>query len=107
MSIVPSRPRRGRKSLIDLTGQTFGKLRVLRRATYDEIMMSRFPKWKPGDRAPRVGTTNTTSAWWVVRCACGTTKPVSGSNLRNASTRSCGAAECRMVASRNPQREGP
>jgi hypothetical protein len=97
--------KRGPKSLIDLTGRTFGKLQVLRRATYDEIMTARFPSWKPGHRQPR--STNTTSAWWIVVCTCGTTKPVPSANLRNASTRSCGAAQCRNVPSRKSQREGP
>lgn len=107
MLIDKSLRKRGPKSLIDLTGETFGKLRVLRRATYDEIMASRFPRWNPGDPVPRAGTTNTTSAWWVVECTCGTTKPVPSANLRNASTRSCGAVQCRNVPSRKSHREGP
>ena len=59
-------------NLIDLTGQQFGSLVVLRR--YEK-------KTRP--------------VRWVVQCACGTLKDVSGSELRRGSTKTCG---CRVRA---------
>lgn len=56
----------GRK-LIDLTGQRFGRLTVI-------------------SRIENVG--HNTS--WLCKCDCGNEKIVSGNNLRNGSTKSCG-----------------
>lgn len=54
--------------LIDMTGKTFGRLKVIKRA----------PKTKRKE------------ASWVCRCECGNIAIVLGSNLRNGHTRSCG-----------------
>lgn len=53
--------------LVDLTGRTFARLTVLRRAG------------RIGDKAT-----------WVVRCECGNAKVVRGEGLRDGSTKSCG-----------------
>lgn len=57
--------------LIDLTGQTFGRLTVL------EI-----------DKNIYKGTKK-----WICKCTCGTIKSVQGSNLRNGLTQSCGCLQ--------------
>lgn len=61
------RPRKG----IDLTGQKFGKLTVVRRADNN----------KHG------------STQWVVKCACGKKKVVTGANLRSGHTKTCGCVK--------------
>lgn len=53
--------------LIDLTGQTFGKLKVLKKAEN-----------KSG------------KAYWTCQCECGTIKDIRGSHLRSGSIISCG-----------------
>ena len=58
-------------SLIDLTGQTFGRLKVLRR---DETA--------PGSRIK-----------WICQCKCGNTVSVLSSSLRNGKTKSCGCSQ--------------
>lgn len=58
-----------RKNFIDLTGQQFGRLTVVRRAPENNI---------------------NGSAMWVCRCECGNTKTVCGSVLRGGKTISCG-----------------
>jgi hypothetical protein len=63
------------KTKIDLTGKTFGRLKVL----YDT-----------GDR--RSG-----HVLWKCLCVCGRESVVSGNSLRDGSTRSCG---CRISESR-------
>lgn len=55
-------------SKIDLTGQKFGKLIVIRES---EIK-------KNNKRS------------WICRCECGTEKVITTSNLRNGNTKSCG-----------------
>jgi len=55
-------------SLIDLTGQRFGRLVVAERAA---------------NRGKNI------SYWWCI-CDCGTEKEIRGSNLRHGATRSCG-----------------
>lgn len=75
-----SKNKGGRNGLIDLTNDTFGSLKVHRRATIDEIMATK--------------STNFTSARWICRCSCGTEKMVLGANLRNGTTKSCGAQSC-------------
>lgn len=57
--------------VIDLTGQTFGRLTVL------EIDKS----INKGDRK------------WICKCTCGTVKSIFGSNLRKGSTQSCGCLQ--------------
>lgn len=61
--------KRAERSRIDLAGQRFGRLVVLR-------------------VAKRRG--NWTSAYWHVRCDCGNEKIVEGKALRNGLTQSCG-----------------
>ena len=63
--------------LINLTGQTFGRLTVERRLV------------APGE--PR----------WSCRCACGERVSVIGDNLRSGNTTSCGCAQREVVADRN------
>jgi len=53
---------------IDLTGQKFGRLTVIRRS---------YPN----------GTKNT---YWLCRCECGIEKAIQGGSLRNGATKSCG-----------------
>lgn len=57
--------------LIDLTGKTFGRLTVLKRAE------------KPA------GATSS-SAFWLCKCECGTEKVISGNVLRQGKAKSCG-----------------
>lgn len=54
--------------LIDLTGQTYGNLTVIERASNDARREAR----------------------WICQCGCGNTVTVLGSNLRNGRQRSCG-----------------
>ena len=61
-------PINGRKNKIDLTGQKFGKWTVLKRVENDAAGAAR----------------------WLCECECGTIKSVSGGNLRNSSSTSCG-----------------
>lgn len=58
-----------RKNFIDLTGQRFERLTVIRRAEENDS---------------RGG------AVWVCKCTCGTEKKISGVHLRSGDTRSCG-----------------
>lgn len=57
--------------VIDLTGKTFDRLKVL-------------------ERAPRPAFNSRTDAYWLCRCKCGTETVVRGSSLRSKLTRSCG-----------------
>ena len=57
--------------VIDLTGMTFDRLTVLR-------------------RAPRPAYYAGTGAHWLCRCVCGKEKVVASAALRNYLTRSCG-----------------
>ncbi len=61
-------------AVIDLTGQTFGRLTVLERGPM-----------RPGGRRPAV---------WVCRCRCGAVTTVASASLRDGRTVSCG---CRMA----------
>lgn len=68
-------------TLIDLTGQVFGKLTVIERD------MSK-PKGK---------------AYWICRCECGNTKSIVGTDLRSGKTSSCG---CKIAeAAKNNRRK--
>lgn len=65
---------RRRRSMKDLSGQTFTKLKVIsgepvRRDDHGEF-------------------------WWRVRCECGTEKEVRGSGLRSGKLKTCGASKC-------------
>lgn len=61
--------------LIDLTGQTFGYLTVIK-------------------NIPLEG--RTTYSKWLCKCVCGETKEVRGSHLKNGLTRSCGCKKVEM-----------
>lgn len=65
----------GLAKLIDLTGQRFGRLLVLRRDTYTDDQ-----------------------AYWVCQCDCGTITSVMGGSLRNGLTRSCGCLRAEKAA---------
>lgn len=68
------------RRLIDLTGQRFGRWTVLYRdGTY-------------------VGIEGNTVPLWYCRCDCGTEKRVSGRNLREGSSLSCGCRRGRRRA---------
>lgn len=69
----------GRGNVIDLTGQSFGRLEVERKLSATEA------------RALGYGT----SAHWLCRCRCGAEKPVVGRSLLIGKTRSCGSTPCR------------
>lgn len=62
-------------ALIDLTGQTFDRLTVLKRE----------------------GTTAYRQPLWRVRCTCGQERVVLGSNLRSGNTRSCGCLRTEIL----------
>lgn len=66
--------------LIDLTGQRFGRLTVLKRDPEDYIYPERFDN--PQKRH--------TAAKWICRCDCGNTVSILGANLRHGNTQSCG-----------------
>lgn len=68
--------------LIDLTGQRFGRLTVIR-------------------RAPPEGYRTDTNAFWVCRCDCGNEKIISGMVLRNGQTRSCGCLRSDLLRERH------
>ena len=65
---------------IDLSGQRFGKLLVLRKAEGDEI-----PTSSSQARHPQ--------AWWLVRCDCQREKIVRG-NVLKIDSKSCGRSPC-------------
>lgn len=70
--------------VIDLTNQTFGRLKVI-------------------ERAPRPKFNACHDAFWLCRCKCGTETVVRGSSLRNKLTRSCGCL--RVETSKRVARE--
>ena len=65
--------RGGNRTLIDLTGRTFTRLTVIRRAKEDEATNS--------DRCRPM---------WLCECECGAQVLVLGANLRSGKTKSCG-----------------
>ena len=68
-------------ALIDLTGQKFGKLKVIERDFSK-------PKGK---------------AYWICKCDCGTIKSIVGTDLRSGRTSSCGCGIA--LAARNHKRK--
>lgn len=74
--------RKGGKPVIDVTGQRFGRLLVLRRS------------WEMD-----------TKALWVCQCDCGNEAVVAGDHLRNRSTFSCGCLR-RLTAYKNVTTHG-
>lgn len=63
--------------LIDLTGQRFGRLYVMRRG---EDYLSTSPYERTVKKVPR----------WLCACDCGNITLVAGSSLRSGKTQSCG-----------------
>ena len=61
----------GRKPVIELAGETFGRWTVLRRS----------------------GNASSGDAKWLCRCCCGTLREIPGSSLRRGDTRSCGCQD--------------
>jgi hypothetical protein len=78
--LAPGKHHGGRGNVIDLAGQSFGRLDVERKLSADEARAF-------GCRA--------TSAHWLCRCRCGAEKPVVGRSLLIGKTRSCGSTPCR------------
>jgi hypothetical protein len=74
---------RGHQRTMDMTGRTFGRLKVLRLAPLDEKNV--------GDRGAR----------WVCQCDCGEQCTVRGTLLRYGQTKSCG---CLRVKGRSEPR---
>ena len=67
-------------ALIDLTGQQFGRLRVV--------------------GFPHNGSDKHKRTKWVCVCDCGTVKPVSAANLRNGHSKSCGCLDRELFSAR-------
>lgn len=63
--------------LIDLTGQTFGRLTVLKRDTERQIKSQQ--------------------AYWICQCQCGKIKSVKGSSLRRGEIQSCGCYRAERI----------
>ena len=64
--------------LVDLTGQKFGRLTVIERAENKERGRGK-------------------QACWLCACECGSTKVISGYNLRSGRTKSCGCLQIEKV----------
>lgn len=73
-----------RKSLIDLTGQRFGRWTVLRLGA-----------------VKRYASGKGTVPFWLCRCDCGTEKEVSGCSLRNGNSVSCRCYQREFQRERN------
>jgi hypothetical protein len=65
---------------IDLKGQTFGRLHVVKRV---------YPRWNP-DR----------KVYWECLCSCGSIHVVQGHSLRGGGTRSCGCLQREVAKER-------
>ncbi len=73
---------------IDLTGQRFGRLRVI-------------------ERAPAgLKRASPCRAAWICECDCGKTKVVLGANLRAGATRSCGCYRREVSIQNGKNRKG-
>ena len=68
------------RKLIDLTGQRFGRLTVIQKASY------------------RPKSHNT---YWLCRCDCGNMKEVGGRNLKCGNTKSCGCYHSEQASKSN------
>ena len=66
--------------LIDLTGQKFGRLKVVRRS---------YPNAKDG------------RVMWLCRCECGIKKDISGHSLKGGDTKSCGCLKKKLLRKSN------
>lgn len=71
------------RPLIDLTGDRYGKLTVLRRE----------------------GSTSDSKPLWLCRCDCGVETHVAGGNLKSGQSRSCGCERIRRIKEANTGRE--
>jgi hypothetical protein len=69
-------------ALIDITGQRFGRLSIIRRA----------------------GRTSYRQATWECLCTCGVTIVATGSNLKSGTTKSCGCLKSATTVARNMSR---
>lgn len=65
-----------RETFVDLTGQQFGLLKVLRKAEKNEILNER----------------GGNHAHWICQCQCGNIKTVCSQDLISGDTKSCGCA---------------
>jgi len=73
------------RKLVDLTGQVFGRLTVIKRVgTYKAPNGSSMP-------------------WWLCRCLCGREKTVLGMSLKNGDSKSCGCEQCRSKHGHSPR----
>lgn len=79
--------RGGNTTLIDLTGRTFGRLKVI-------------------GRAPDNKYYNTPRPMWLCECECGNKTVVMGANLRDGKTRSCGCLRRETSAENGRRRKG-
>lgn len=77
----------GGHNLIDLMGQQFGLLRVVRRGP--NLTLTRKPE--RGRKTPQIAVT------WLCHCACGTDKLIRASSLRRG-TQSCGCASAELMS---------
>lgn len=75
--------------VIDVTGQRFGRLLVIRRVMPGEVP-GKFPN---------------SAAYWLCRCDCGGEAIVAGSALRGGQTKSCGCYRREAVAERRRKKE--
>lgn len=69
---------------VDLTGQVFGRLTVVRRA----------------------GSTSKWDALWECRCSCGATTIIRGRSLRAGTSKSCGCLNVELFVARVSTRDG-
>jgi len=67
--------------IINITGQRFGRLTVIKKAK----------------RPVRI---KNTAAYWLCRCECGTEKNINGVSLRNGDTQSCGCLKKEILLKR-------
>lgn len=79
--------------LVDLTGQTFGRLTVIKRHPVDYVRRNKDEKLYGQSR-------------WVVRCVCGRYKVVRGDYLRYNVTQSCGCRQ-KEIATKHIQKIAP
>lgn len=74
---------------IDMVGQRFGRLTVIRR---DGVWRNPDSPWM-------------TRAKWLCRCDCGNEVSVIGQNLRSGATRSCGCLRTELFVERTHERK--
>ena len=79
--------RGGNRTLIDLTGRTFGRLTVIGRVPPDTVYGLARPMW-------------------LCECECGTQTAVLGQNLRSHATKSCGCLRRETSAANGRRRKG-